>query len=160
MSSGFKWTQRRSQAAQLVADDHFIDEDIAAKVGISSKQLVRWKKQPEFATKVAELVVEFDRNVRLRGIAVRARRIESYLADWDHIQTILRERGAQLKAEGVDGSAEPYAGDASTGYIYRDYRGKDADRAVYQFDASLFGWPGRLLDHARPRDSRAGPYRN
>jgi hypothetical protein len=60
------------------------------------------------------------------------------LSDWDHIQTILRERGAQLKAEGVDGSEEPYAGGASTGYIYRDYRGKDADRAVYQFDAALF----------------------
>jgi hypothetical protein len=45
MSGGFKWTQRRSQAAQLVADDYLIDEDIAAKVGISSKQLVRWKKR-------------------------------------------------------------------------------------------------------------------
>jgi hypothetical protein len=122
----------------LVADDHLTDEDIAANVGISSKQLVRWKKQPEFAAKVDELVAEFDRTVRLRGIAVRARRIESYLADWDDIQTILRERGAQLKAEGVDGSEEPYAGGASTGYIYRDYRGKDADRAVYQFDAALF----------------------
>ena len=138
MSSGFKWTQRRSQAAQLVADDHLTDEDIAANVGISSKQLVRWKKQPEFAAKVDELVAEFDRTVRLRGIAVRARRIESYLADWDHIQTILRERGAQLKAEGVGVAAEPYAGGASTGYICKDYRGKDADRAVYQFDAALF----------------------
>ena len=128
MSSGFKWTQRRSQAAQLVADDHLIDEDIAAKVGISSKQLVRWKKQPEFAAKVDELVAEFDRNVRLRGIAVRARRIESYLADWDHIQTILRERGAEL--------AEISGG--KTGYIVRDYKGKDADTPVYAFDAALF----------------------
>jgi hypothetical protein len=128
MSSGFKWTQRRSQAAQLVADDHFIDEDIAAKVGISSKQLVRWKKQPEFAAKVAELVVEFDRNVRLRGIAVRARRIESYLADWDDIQTILRERGAELTE--ISGG--------KTGYIVRDYKGKDADTPVYAFDTGLF----------------------
>jgi hypothetical protein len=93
MSNGFKWTQRRSQAAQLVADDHLTDEDIAAKVGISSKQLVRWKKQPEFADKVAELVAEFDRATCRSSIAVRARRIDSYLADWDRIQTILRERG-------------------------------------------------------------------
>jgi hypothetical protein len=50
-SSGSKWTQQRLQAAQFVADDHLIDEDIAAKVGISSKQLVRWKKQPEFKAK-------------------------------------------------------------------------------------------------------------
>ena len=111
----------------MVADDHLIDEDIAAKVGISSKQLVRWKKQPEFAAKVDELVAEFDRNVRLRGIAVRARRIESYLADFEATSTILQERAAELA----------HIPGGKTGYIVRDYQGKDADRSVYSFDVAL-----------------------
>src|SRR6516164_6571717 len=55
-------------------------------------------------------------------------RIESYLADWDRIQTILRERGTEL--------AEISGG--KTGYISRDYKGKDADTPVYAFDAPLF----------------------
>jgi hypothetical protein len=50
------------------------------------------------------------------------------LADWDRIQTILRERGAEL--------AEISGG--KTGYISRDYKGKDADTPVYAFDTGLF----------------------
>jgi hypothetical protein len=89
----------------LVADDHLIDEDIAAKVGISSKQLVRWKEQ-----------------------VVRARRIESYLADLEATSTILQERAAELA----------HISGGKTGYIVRDYKGKDVDRPVYSFDVALF----------------------
>jgi hypothetical protein len=82
------------EAAQLVADDKLSNTEIGPGVGADEKQIERWKRIPAFQVKVDAILAEFDRNVRLRGIAVRARRIESYLADWDHIQTILRERGA------------------------------------------------------------------
>jgi hypothetical protein len=38
------------QAAQLVAEDSQTDEQIAAKVGITKRQLERWKRQPAFAS--------------------------------------------------------------------------------------------------------------
>ena len=57
-----------------------------------------------------ELVAEFDRNVRLRGIAVLVRRIESYLADFEATSTVLQERAAELAHISGD----------KTGYIARD----------------------------------------
>ena len=122
----------------MIAESGLPDKQIAAQVGVSHRALCNWKYHPEFVSRVDEYLKVYAETVRRKGIAALERRLDSYLEDWDRIQTILRERGAQLKAEGVDGGAEPYAGGASTGYICRDYRGKDADRAVYQFDAALF----------------------
>jgi hypothetical protein len=47
--SAFRLTARRVKAAQLVAEDALTDIQIAAKVGISERQLERWKRQPAFA---------------------------------------------------------------------------------------------------------------
>jgi hypothetical protein len=49
---------------------------------------------------------------------------------------ILAERGKQLEQE-TDVEKATYAGGARTGFITRDYKGKDADTAVYSFDAAL-----------------------
>ena len=51
----FKWTRRRKKAAALVADGGFFRE-IAVKVGISDRQLRRWRRHPEFAARVDALL--------------------------------------------------------------------------------------------------------
>lgn len=125
----FKWNASRERAAQMVADDRETDQCIADTVGISKAQLERWKRNPEFAARVQQHVEAWKERILKRGLAVKERRIESYNADFEATEVILRERGAEL--------AE-VCGGGSTGYIVRDYKGKDADRPVYMFDAALF----------------------
>ena len=54
--SEFRWTKQRSQAAQLVADDRLTDLAIAVEVGISDRQLRRWKHVPKFQAQVEKHV--------------------------------------------------------------------------------------------------------
>ncbi|HEV3333100.1 MAG TPA: hypothetical protein VG096_19070 [Bryobacteraceae bacterium] len=39
----FRWTKQTIQAAQLVADGRLTEVEIAVEVGISDRQLRRWK---------------------------------------------------------------------------------------------------------------------
>jgi hypothetical protein len=50
--SVFRWTKQTIQAARLVADGRLTEIEIAVEVGISDRQLRRWKHIPEFQSKV------------------------------------------------------------------------------------------------------------
>jgi histidinol phosphatase-like enzyme len=67
--SEFRWTKQRSQAAQLVADDRLTDLAIAVEVGISDRQLRRWKHVPKFQAQVEKHVEKYleDFQARLRA---------------------------------------------------------------------------------------------
>jgi hypothetical protein len=123
----WKWTPKRELAARLIAESGLPDKQIAAQVGVSHRALCNWKYHPEFASRVDEYLRVYAETVRRKGIAALERRIDSYLADWDRIETILRERGKEMA--GISGG--------STGLIALDYKGKDADTPVYAFDAGL-----------------------
>ncbi len=138
LGSPYLWTAKRQQAARLIAESFRSIQEIAKIVKVSDRAIYEWRKHPEFAARVEELTKEFAETVRKKGVAVLERRIESYLKDFEATDIILQERGAQLTEEGVDPKEDPYVGGARTGYITRDYRGKDADRPVYQFDNPLF----------------------
>lgn len=143
MAQEFQWTAKREQAAQFVADDNLTDDEICAKVGVSNRQLDRWKAIPEFKVRVREHVAAWKARIMERGIAIKERRIAKYIDDFEATERILRERGAVMaQAAGTDPAAVEcgvnYAGGASTGFITRDFRGKNGDRAIYQFDAALF----------------------
>jgi transcriptional regulator with XRE-family HTH domain len=57
------------KAARMVAEDSQTDEQIAAKVGISRRQLARWKRNAEFAAHVQEIVHEFAAAILSRSLA-------------------------------------------------------------------------------------------
>jgi hypothetical protein len=135
MSPKFAWSQQREDAAQLVADDRLSNDAIAAQVGISAKQLERWKLNPEFAARVDKHIALWRERVRRQGLALKERRIESLIADFSSTDVILAERGAQN--EQAVSERDPYAGGSRTGFITRDFKGKDADTPVYSFDAAL-----------------------
>jgi len=120
-------TGRMLEAAQLVAEDKLSNEAISEKVGISLAQLKRWRRHPEFAAKVEEHCREFAETVRSRGIARLSRRINSYLQDFEALNQIIEERGADL--QDIPGGA--------TGFIVRDYKGKNADQPFYCYDSAL-----------------------
>jgi hypothetical protein len=67
-------------------------------------------------------------NARQKTIALHGRRVDSYLRDFKATDIILEERGEQLK--NISGGR--------TGYIVKDYKGKNADVPVYAFDGALF----------------------
>jgi hypothetical protein len=137
MSPKFAWSQQREEAAQLVADDRLSNDAIALKIGVSTKQLGRWKANPEFAARVASHVAAWRERIRRRGLALKERRIESLIADFASTDVILAERGAQLVDQKPTNASDPYAGGSRTGFITRDFKGKDADTPVYSFDAAL-----------------------
>lgn len=133
----FVWTKQKEDAVALVADKRTSDDAIAEKVGISRRQLARWKAEPTFEARRKEIVEAWQRSVEDRFLASKHGRIESYIADFEATETILKERGEQLWSD-QEAQSTPYSGGARTGYIVRDYKGKDADVAVYAFDAALF----------------------
>lgn len=101
--SKFNWSKARLEAAQLLAADQLTDREIAAKVGISDRQLWRWKKVPEFQAKVKEIVAATERGILSRGIAARVRRVQALNDRWDRMRQVIAERGADPGMQTVAG---------------------------------------------------------
>jgi transposase-like protein len=57
--SGFRWTKQTIQAARLVADGRLTEVEIAVEIGISDRQLRRWKHIPEFQSDVRKQQEDF-----------------------------------------------------------------------------------------------------
>lgn len=146
LNAPFLWTKKREQACALLVEGRLQEFEICAKIGVSRQSLHAWKQHSEFKAKYDALFEESIEGIRKRYWAVKERRIESYFSDLDKLEQIEKERGEQvalLAAQEPIGDVEAeggvnYAGGASTGFITRDYRGKDGQKVVYQFDAALF----------------------
>jgi hypothetical protein len=98
-----QWTERHENAAKLVAEGELSNVAICARVGISSSTLNVWKKRPEFAARVDELVEAFRIAVRRRGIAILERRVDALHDRWARMQRIIEERAQSAEMIGVPG---------------------------------------------------------
>lgn len=125
----FPWTATKEQAARLLAEDGASDAEISSQLDIGRRTLARWKESDLFQKRVEEYLEAYKKRVLSKSIALKERRIESYLKDFAATEAVLQERGAELDGE---------IGGGATGYICKDFKGKDADTPVYQFDAALF----------------------
>lgn len=94
----FRWDARREKAAVLVAEDDLRDEDIAAAVEISRRQLDRWKRHPEFVARVAEHVKQLEAEALKFAIAKRRKRVDRLNRDWQRMQQVIAERAADEHA--------------------------------------------------------------
>jgi hypothetical protein len=110
----FKWDNKRSLAAQLLAEGKLTDDQIAETVGVSAQTIRNWQAAPEFAGRVEDLVSEFARKARRRGLAILERRVAALNDRWFRLQQIIEERAADPALAGVPGG--------STGLIVRQVK--------------------------------------
>lgn len=164
----FRWSKESNLAAQWVAEGTLYFKEIAEKLSIPACRVAKWKNHTEFKARVASLREQYADWVYHKGIARIEKRVETYLQDWDDLEKIRIGRanqpaentmpvpsqvtiegetisldnppGSVIQEGGVpvgSGLFNP-AGGMETGFIVKDYKGKDADQAVYSFDKSLF----------------------
>ncbi len=96
----FRWTKQREKAALLVAQDELSNDRIAAEAGITDRQLLRWKRHPTFAARVAEYIEVACAELRARSIAELQNRVDAINDRWERMRQLIADR------------AEAYAGQA------------------------------------------------
>lgn len=104
MSSGFKWTKQKSDAAIALSQGR-TQADVAAEVGVSDRAIRKWLAEPEFAAEVDRLSVMVNissRAERLR-IAMRVARQKVHedgtvLTDKDILEWL---KFAQSETDGI-----------------------------------------------------------
>jgi hypothetical protein len=110
----FRWGQRQAEVANLLAEDALTDEAIAGKVGISRRQMARWKTHPEFRARVEAIVEELGDTARRRAIGRRTRRVAALDRRWQDLRRVIEERAADPAAQNIPGG--------STGLLVRRSR--------------------------------------
>jgi hypothetical protein len=103
VASPFVWTNRRAEAAQLLADDELPDHEIAAKVGVIRRTLAIWKLHPEFAARIKEIRDDYAAAIRARGIAERQNRVDAANDRHRRMQQVIDERAADPAMADIPG---------------------------------------------------------
>jgi transposase-like protein len=91
------------KAAQLIVAGDLTLEEISREVGISSRSLRTWRKDPTFTERIVEIRKEYQDAVRAKGIAVREHRIESYNRRCELLQRLIEARAADPQMFRVPG---------------------------------------------------------
>jgi len=148
----FRWTKQKEQAAALLADDSQTDEKISEVVGIGRTTLHEWKKAPEFAARVKELVDAHRAVIRSRGLAIIENRV-GYLQDRHNRMTRLIEaRAASPQMQDVAGG--------DTGLLVHNVKsigsGENAERVdLYEVDTGLLK---ELREHEKQAAQELGQW--
>ena len=99
----WRWTGPRLRAAQLLAEGRS-QAEIAAVVGVSVDLLAAWRRTPQFAGRIEELLAEFRERVMLRGIALRERRMAAYQERHGLLCDLIAARAAATDDKSPPGS--------------------------------------------------------
>ena len=118
----------------MLADGRLSQEEIAERAGVSRSTIKRWLKDAEFAAKVDELVEDFAKEVRRRGLANLARRVAAQNDRWQRLQRVIEERADDPQFENVAGGR--------TGLITVDWKTLGAGESaqimpIYSVDTGL-----------------------
>lgn len=144
----FWWNQKRTEAARLIAEGQLSDQEIAEAVSIGRATLTRWKITPQFRQRVNEIVEKHAAHAQAQGIRLRTNRLRNLQDRIDRMNTLITARAGDFAV-----TAEIAGGE--TGLLVRDYKGKNADRAVYRFDAALVR---ELREHERQAAQELGQW--
>jgi hypothetical protein len=130
----FRWGKARLEAAQLLAEDELTDLEIAARAGVSDRQLRRWKQAPAFRARVEALARALGDAAARHAIGHKARRVRVQQDRWERLLRIVAERGADPDMQGVPGGG--------TGFLVRRTKAVGTGPAArvvdeYEFDAAL-----------------------
>lgn len=99
----FVWSNQREDGARLVAEDRQTDAAIAASLGITKRQLERWKRHPDFQRRVREIVRAEREAILARGIAERQNRLDAMDERHQRLSLIFQERAQEPEMRKVPG---------------------------------------------------------
>jgi len=94
---------KRERAAILLAEDQLSDQQIADSLGVSRQSIVRWKKNPRFAERVAELGAIMCEQALKHGIARRETRVSVQHEMQSKLLTVIAELAKDAELQGVPG---------------------------------------------------------
>lgn len=109
-----QWDKRRRKAAALVAAGEQNDEQIAADCGVHVVTLWRWRKQPEFAARVQELLDKAAAEADAKGITEKANRVR--------VLNDLHEKQLRVIAERANDPAMQRIPGGKTGLLVRQVK--------------------------------------
>ncbi len=150
--TGFAWNTQRERAALLVADDQIPDEGIAAQVGVTRRQLARWKVHPDFQARVTEHVEAQREALKAEGIAARQNRVDALNDRWRRMQQVIEERAESPSTAQVPGG--------STGLIVHDVKGvgKGDDFQLIDLYSVDVGLLKELREHEKQAATEVGQW--
>ena len=99
----FELTGQRLRAAMLVADGALTDDQISKEVEVTRSSITRWRKRPEFRTKVNEFRAELEEQTLNYGIALRFKRVQVLQDLLDRLRQVIDERAADPEVQHVPG---------------------------------------------------------
>jgi hypothetical protein len=135
-----EWAAEGLQLAEI--NDRAAECDPPFKVEYNQLKHVRRQANKQFS----RLRDEFEKDALDEGLARRAVRIRELEALFDRHLALIKARADEMDGEVAGGH---------TGLLVRDYRGKEADRAVYKYDAALVKEARGLFDDiAREKGER------
>lgn len=103
-SSPLRWTQQRSKAALLVAEDELSDEEIAKEIGVTRQALAGWKRHPEFAAMVGDHVGQFQAVMLRLRIAKKRERVKVLDELHTKLLTVVEERAREYAGVAAGGA--------------------------------------------------------
>lgn len=95
----FLWTESKSLAAQLLAEDDLTDAQIAEQCDVARATLNRWKREPEFRARIKELLVDIRADILSRGVARQETRLKALHYRWTRLQALIAK---QLASDSPD----------------------------------------------------------
>jgi hypothetical protein len=148
----FEWNAQREQVATLLAEGELTDDEIGDKVGISSRQITRWKTHPDFTAKVATLSAELGDAMLKYAIARRVRRVKALDARQKKMLQVIDERSTDPKMADVPGGV--------TGLIVHDVKGvgKGEDFHLIDLYAVDIGLLRELREHEKQAAQELGQW--
>lgn len=152
MSPKRQLTKQQVKAVHLVVDDSLTDEEIAAQVGITRRQLSRWKRNPLFVDEVTRVVAKFDEQLLRIGVATRRRRVEALNDRWHRMQEVIDARSSDPSTTEIPG--------ADTGLLVRQYKGvgRGADFQIVEEYAVDTGLLREMREHERQAAAELGQW--
>lgn len=142
------WTLERARAAESLATGDKTDQQVADEVGVTRRQLARWKNVPTFRQRIAEITQTILDTVRAEGILHKQNRLLNLHDRVQRMTALMAAREAEFRQTGETAGGE-------TGLLVRDYKGKNADRIVYRFDAALLR---ELREHEKQAAQELGQW--
>jgi hypothetical protein len=124
----FVWDDDKRIAAAKLAVGDLTNDQIAEELDIGIATLYLWKRHEDFKAEVLKIKEQIREEIIGFQIANPVHRIMRANKRWQKIDKLFDARSKEMDGEIAGGD---------TGLLVRDYKGKDADRAVYSFDAAL-----------------------
>ena len=93
----FELTNQRERAALLLARDEKTDEEIGKTVGVCRRTIANWKKEQDFAVRVAEHVAVMAQEMRKLPLAKRIVRVRHINDRWERLNRVMRARSRSVK---------------------------------------------------------------